>query len=90
MIITRENKGQAYLTFMANGEIRLNKKTIGIWKVRNRRRFTENYTFFRQEKILSATVFPRTNREKFFQNGNKYSLMQMVATAIPDNMLPEA
>ena len=90
MIITRNKKGQAFLTFMANGEIRLNKKTIGIWRIRNRRRFTENYTFYRQEKILSATVFPRTNKEKYFQDGNKYTLMQMVAAAIPDNMLPEA
>lgn len=90
MIITRNKKGLAYLTFMANGEIRLNKKTIGIWRIRNRRRFTENYTFYRQEKILSATVFPRTNKEKYFQDGNKYTLMQMVAAAIPDNMLPEA
>lgn len=93
MIITRNNKSQAYLVFAANGDILLNKKPVGTWRRRLKRKFTEDFRFYQNVPVLTASVNIQTRsgqRHKYLENGKKLNLMQMVAAVIPDNMLPNA
>lgn len=85
MIITRQNYKQAYLVFAANGTIRLNKKTIGLWTMeRPRRGFLSGSEYPLQFK---AKVHYNRNSMVTLTDGNKLQLMRTVAKNIPDAML---
>ena len=75
MIITRPNYKQAYLVFAANGTIRFNKKTIGIWK-----QTSPNGEF-------TAEVSYQKNSTVKLSNENKLQLMMTVGRNIPNTML---
>lgn len=88
MIINRKNYKQAYLVFAANGEIRFNKKTIGIWK--------QIYNSMADGwRDICASGY---KAEFHLQNNNmvsikckgKLQLMIKVGRAIPDTMLTPA
>lgn len=92
MIITRKNKNQAYLVFATNGEIKLDRKTIGTWRRRWKRKFSEDYRMFQSSPVFSATVTVGAGRgtsNKYLENNSKYGMMQAVASIIPDNMLKD-
>lgn len=84
MIISRQNYKQAYLTFLKNGTIRLNKKTIGIW----------NKTIIKQNNniktLFIAKVHYNKNSRVQLSNENKLKLMLTIGKNIPDSMLTPA
>ncbi len=83
MIITRPNYKQAYLVFAANGTIRLNKKTIGIWK-----RTSPQWGIRNNPKIMfTAQVHYNRNSMVQLSNENKLQLMMAVGRNIPNTML---
>ena len=85
MIITRPNYKQAYLVFAANGTIRLNKKTIGLWMMeRLNRGFLSMWGDAPQYK---AKVHLNRNSMTTFSDRNKIQLMFKVGRNIPDAML---
>lgn len=90
MIIARKNFRQAYLVFAANGEIRLNKKTIGLWKVMWKRIFSEDFSRYKAIPVFTADVCygnrPDAKRH-FLKESTKYNIMRKVAENIPDRML---
>lgn len=88
MIITRPNFKQAYLVFAANGTIRLNKKTIGLWMMeRPNRGFHSTSESIMQFK---AKVHLNRNSMTTISDRNKIQLMIKVGKNIPDAMLTRA
>lgn len=88
MIITRPNYKQAYLVFAANGTIRLNKKTIGLWMIeRPNRGFHSTSGSTMQFK---AKVHLNRNCMTTISDRNKIQLMIKVGKNIPDAMLTRA
>ena len=85
MIITRPNYKQAFLVFAANGTIRLNKKTIGLWMMeRPKWGFHSSNSSTSQFK---AKVHMNRNSMVTFSDRNKIQLMMKVGRNIPDAML---
>lgn len=85
MIITRPNYKQAFLVFAANGTIRLNKKTIGLWMMeRPNRGFLSMSGDAPQYK---AKVHLNRNSMTTFSDRNKIQLIFKVGRNIPDAML---
>ena len=85
MIITRPNYKKAFLVFAANGTIRLNKKTIGLWMMeRPNRGFLSTSGNIPQYK---AKVHLNRNSMTSFSDRNKIQLMMKVGRNIPDAML---
>ena len=85
MIITRPNYKQAFLVFAANGTIRLNKKTIGLWMMeRPNRDFLSTSGSNIQFK---AKVHLNRNSMTTFFDRNKIQLMMKVGRSLPDVML---
>lgn len=83
MIITRPNFKQAYLVFAANGTIRLNKKTIGIWK-----RTSPKWSIRKLPKmVFTANVYYNRNSMVQLSNESKLQLMMTVGKNIPNTML---
>lgn len=83
MIITRPNFKQAYLVFAANGTIRLNKKTIGIWK-----RTSPKWGIHKLPKmVFTANVHYNRNSMVQLSNESKLQLMMAVGKNIPNTML---
>ncbi len=88
MIITRPNYKQAFLVFAANGTIRLNKKTIGLWKMkRPRRDFLSSST---TPLLFKARVHFNRNSMVELTDSNKIQLMRKVEKNIPDAMLTKS
>lgn len=90
MIIVRDNNSQGYLVFAENGNIMLNKQSIGTWRRRFKRKFTEDFRFYQNIPVFTASVTLQTNggrKQEYLENGRKLGLMQMVAAVIPDYML---
>ncbi len=88
MIISRKGFKDAFLVFAANGEIRLNKKTIGLWRRSVRRKFTEDYAYYQEVKTtFRACVQFRDNKRHDIMDKNKYHLMLQVAKSVPDDIL---
>lgn len=86
MIITRPNYKLAYLIFAANGTIRLNKKTIGLWQLKGSK-WNSSTT---APKLYTARVHFNRNSMVQLSNNNKIRLMLTVARNIPDAMLTKA
>ena len=83
MIIIRPNFKQAYLVFAANGTIRLNKKTIGIWK-----RTSPKWGIRKLQKmVFTANVHYNRNSMVQLSNESKLQLMMAVGRNIPNTML---
>lgn len=87
MIIARKGFKNAFLVFAANGEIRLNKKTIGLWKVRHRRTYTDDYRLYSSIPEFWADVNYNRNSRVSMRDNRKLNLMLKVARNMPDNML---
>lgn len=83
MIITRPNFKQAYLVFAANGTIRLNKKTIGIWKRTSPKWGIRNLP----KMVFTANVHYNRNSMVQLSNESKLQLMMAVGRNIPNTML---
>lgn len=88
MIINRPNFKQAYLVFAANGEIRFNKKTIGIWK-KICRTMADGVRDIWASSYKAEVHFQSNNMVSIKCKG-KLQLMIKVARAIPDTMLTPA
>ena len=83
MIIKRPNYKQAYLVFAANGTIRLNKKTIGIWKRKSPKWGIRSFP----KMMFTANVHYNRNSMVQLSNESKLQLMVTVGRNIPDTML---
>lgn len=83
MIITRKGFKKAFLVFANNGEIRLNKKTIGIW-----RRTSPKWDIHNLPKmVFTANVHFNRNSTVRLSNESKLQLMMAVGRNIPNTML---
>ncbi len=83
MIIARPNFKQAYLVFAANGTIRLNKKTIGIWNRTSPKWGIRNIS----KMVFTANVHYNRNSTVHLSNESKLQLMMAVGRNIPNTML---
>ena len=87
MIIARKGFKNAFLVFAANGEIILNKKTIGLWKVRKHTSFKDEYQLYTSTPEFWADVNYNRNSRVRMRDSRKLGLMLKVARNMPDNML---